>query len=113
MERTKEEIVKEIKTIIENNIQPNVAMHGGEIVFKDFDVDSGNVLVMLSGSCSGCSSSMVTLKLGVENMLKHYVKEVTGITGVDDPNFNDPYYTNYDTFQEEEYYSTDEYKKED
>jgi hypothetical protein len=61
----------------------------------------------MSGSCSGCASSTMTLKMGVENMLKHYIKEVKSVIGVDDPNFNDPYYTQapfYDTWQEEEFF---------
>ena len=92
MERTKEEILEQISTIIEENINPAVASHGGMIKLEDFDEESGRVLVMLSGGCSGCASSTITLKMGVENMLKHYVPEVTGVEGMDDPNFNDPFY---------------------
>ena len=93
MERTKEEILKQISTIIEDNINPAVAGHGGMIELQDFDMESGSVLVMLSGGCSGCASSTITLKMGVENMLKHYVPEVTGVEGMDDPNYNNPYYS--------------------
>ena len=92
MERTKEEILKQISTIIEENINPAVASHGGMIRLEDFDMNSGQVLVILSGGCSGCASSTITLKMGVENMLKHYVPEVTSVEGMDDPNFNDPFY---------------------
>ena len=92
MERTKEQIIEQISTIIEENINPAVASHGGMIRLEDFDMESGRVLVMLSGGCSGCASSTITLKLGVENMLKHYVPEVTGVEGMDDPSYNDPYY---------------------
>ena len=92
MERSKETISEEIKKIITNNIQPSVAMHGGEVIFQDFDERNGQVTMLMSGSCSGCASSMMTLKMGVENMLKHYVPEVQKVTGMDDPNFNDPYY---------------------
>ena len=92
MERTKEEILKQISTIIEENVNPAVASHGGMIRLEDFDMESGRVLVMLSGGCSGCASSTITLKMGVENMLKHYVPEVTGVEGMDDPSYNDPYY---------------------
>ena len=94
MERTKEEIIEQIKQIVEDNINPAVASHGGMIELKDFDMESGRVLVILSGGCSGCASSTITLKMGVENMLKHYVPEVTAVEGMDDPNFNDPFYTN-------------------
>tara|TARA_B100001287_G_scaffold253980_1_gene237073 strand:+ start:771 stop:1052 length:282 start_codon:yes stop_codon:yes gene_type:complete len=92
MERTKEEIVEQINHLIDSNINPAVAGHGGAIQFQDFDMESGRVLVMLSGGCSGCASSTITLKMGVENMLKHYIPEVNGVDGMDDPNFNDPYY---------------------
>jgi|TARA_B110000438_G_scaffold32500_1_gene32091 NFU1 iron-sulfur cluster scaffold homolog, mitochondrial len=92
-DRTKEEIIKEINFLVEDKIQPSVAMHGGEVRLEDFNMETGVALMLMSGSCSGCSSSTVTLKLGVENMLKHYVPEVKAVEGVDDPNFNDPYYT--------------------
>jgi Fe-S cluster biogenesis protein NfuA len=93
MERSKEEIIENIKYIIDQYVQPAVEQHGGYIKLEDFDQESGRVLVLLQGSCSGCASSTITLKMGVENMLKHYVKEVNGVDGMDDPNFNDPYYT--------------------
>ena len=92
MERTKEQIIENINEMLEVNINPAVASHGGHIQFEDFDMETGRVLVMLQGGCSGCASSAITLKMGVENMLKHYVPEVTGVEGMDDPNYNDPYY---------------------
>jgi Fe-S cluster biogenesis protein NfuA len=92
MDRTKEEIIKEIESIVEKNIQPGVEMHGGVVKLQDFDMDTGVALMLMSGSCSGCASSSITLKLGVENMLKHYVPEVNAVEGMDDPDFNDPYY---------------------
>jgi Fe-S cluster biogenesis protein NfuA len=92
-DRTKEEIVEEINAIVEKNIQPSVAMHGGIVKLENFDMETGIATMLMSGACSGCSSSTVTLKLGVENMLKHYVRELNAVQGVDDPNFNDPYYT--------------------
>ena len=91
-DRTKEEIIEEINAIVEKNIQPGVAMHGGVVKLENFDMETGIATMLMSGACSVCSSSTVTLKLGVENMLKHYVHEVTAVQGVDDPNFNDPYY---------------------
>jgi Fe-S cluster biogenesis protein NfuA len=86
------EIVKTINKVIDQYVQPAVEQHGGFIMFEDFDQETGRVSVLLQGSCSGCASSTVTLKLGVENMLKHYVPEVTSVVGMDDPNFNNPYY---------------------
>ena len=91
-DRTKEEIIENINHIVANNIQPGVEMHGGVVKLKDFDMESGVALMLMSGACSGCASSSITLKLGVENMLKHYVPEVNAVEGVDDPEYNDPYY---------------------
>ena len=91
-DRTKEEIIKNIEYIIDQYVQPAVEQHGGYIKLEDFDVESGKVSVLLQGSCSGCASSTITLKMGVENMLKHYVPEVNAVDGMDDPNFNNPYY---------------------
>ncbi len=92
MERTKEEIVEQINHIVEQSIQPAVEMHGGVVKLQEFDMDTGVALMLLSGACSGCASSSITLKMGVENMLKHYVPEVNAVEGMDDPNFNNPYY---------------------
>lgn len=87
-----DEIVKRINTLIDEQVQPAVEQHGGFIKFEDFDQSTGRVSVLLQGSCSGCASSTITLKMGVENMLKHYIPEVKGVDGMDDPNFNNPYY---------------------
>ena len=98
--RTKEEILKEINQIMEEKVAPNVAMHGGEVKVIDFDTETGILQTLLSGSCSGCASSTLTLKMGIENMLKHYIPEVKQVVGEDDPDFNTPYYsepfTDYD-----------------
>ena len=66
--------VKKIKEILNTKIRPAVARDGGDIKFKSFE--NGIVLVELQGSCSGCPSSLMTLKQGVQNLLCHYVKEV-------------------------------------
>ena len=88
-----DDIVKRINDVVETYIQPAVESHGGIVKLEDFDMESGKALMLMSGSCSGCASSTITLKLGVENMLKHYVPEVTAVDGMDDPNYNDPYYS--------------------
>ncbi len=67
-------IVKKIKELIETYVKPAVEMDGGNIAFKHFD--KGIVTVILQGSCSGCPSSTVTLKAGIEGMLKRMVPEV-------------------------------------
>jgi Fe-S cluster biogenesis protein NfuA len=71
------EIVKKIKDLIETYVKPAVEMDGGNIEFKNFD--NGKVVVVLQGSCSGCPSSTVTLKAGIEGMLKRMVPEVTEV----------------------------------
>ena len=82
--REHDEIVKDIKTVLEEKVAQNVAAHNGAIGFIDFAADTGVATLKLSGSCSGCAMSAITLKRGVENMLKHYVPEVTSIVGKDD-----------------------------
>jgi len=74
------EIVKQIKELIETRVRPAVAQDGGDIIFRGFE--DGIVLLELHGSCSGCPSSTVTLKNGIENMLKHYVPEVIAVEAV-------------------------------
>lgn len=72
-----EELVKKIKDLIDTYVKPAVEMDGGNIEFKSFD--KGVVSVILQGSCSGCPSSTVTLKSGIEGMLKRMVPEVTEV----------------------------------
>ena len=89
--RPKEEVVKEIEKIIEDYIQPSVAMHGGRVELQDFD--EGIATIFMSGACSGCAMSSLTLHAGIENMLKYYIKEVVAVKGVEDENSEvDPYY---------------------
>ena len=75
-----DETVKKIIDVLDTKIRPAVARDGGDIKFKSF-VD-GVVKVELQGSCSGCPSSLMTLKQGVQNLLKHYVKEVNSVEAV-------------------------------
>ena len=76
------DIVAEIKELIETRVRPAVAADGGDIIFKGFDGGSGTVFLHLQGSCSGCPSSTITLKNGIENMLRHYVPEVSAVEAV-------------------------------
>ena len=71
------ETVKKIIDVLDTKIRPAVARDGGDIKFKSFE--NGVVKVELQGSCSGCPSSLMTLKQGVQNLLKHYVKEVNSV----------------------------------
>ena len=75
-----DEVVKKIINVLDEKIRPAVARDGGDIKFKSFD--NGLVTVELQGSCSGCPSSMATLKQGVQNLLCHYVPEVKRVEAV-------------------------------
>ncbi len=72
-----DETVNKIIEVLDTKIRPAVARDGGDIRFKSFE--NGVVKVQLQGSCSGCPSSLMTLKQGVQNLLKHYVKEVSSV----------------------------------
>ncbi len=74
------EIEKKIISILNSKIRPAVARDGGDIKFQEFK--NGKVKVMLKGSCSGCPSSTLTLKKGVENLLCHYIPEVKEVLAV-------------------------------
>ena len=78
------EVVAMIKELLEVRIRPAVQEDGGDIKLVEFVQDTGVVKVRLEGSCVGCPSSSVTLKSGVENMLQHYIPEVTGVEAVDE-----------------------------
>ena len=75
-----DDTVKKIMDVLDTKIRPAVAKDGGDIKFKSFK--NGVVKVELQGSCSGCPSSLMTLKQGVQNLLKHYVKEVNSVEAI-------------------------------
>ena len=75
-----DETVKKIIEVLDTKIRPAVARDGGDIKFKSFS--DGVVKVELQGSCSGCPSSLMTLKQGVQNLLKHYIKEVNSVEAI-------------------------------
>jgi len=64
-------------------VRPFVQEDGGDITFLEFNEETGIVYIVMKGSCAGCPSSSVTLKNGIENMLKHYVAEVTTCEAVE------------------------------
>lgn len=76
-----EEIVEQIKELLDTRVRPAVAGDGGDIVFRGYR--DGVVRLHMQGSCSGCPSSRATLKHGIENMLRHYVPEVVAVEQVD------------------------------
>ncbi|HEX6440925.1 MAG TPA: NifU family protein [Stellaceae bacterium] len=75
-----DEVVTQIKELLETRVRPAVAMDGGDIIFHDFE--DGVVYLHMQGSCSGCPSSTATLKAGIENMLRHYIPEVREVCAV-------------------------------
>lgn len=74
------DLVKQIRELIDTRVRPAVAQDGGDIIFRGFE--DGIVQLELHGSCSGCPSSTITLKNGIENMLKHYIPEVIAVEAV-------------------------------
>jgi Fe-S cluster biogenesis protein NfuA len=74
------ELVVQIKELLETRVRPAVAQDGGDIVFQGFE--NGVVYLHMQGSCSGCPSSTATLKMGIENLLRHYIPEVTEVRAV-------------------------------
>ena len=76
------EIVIEIKQLLDSRIRPAVAQDGGDILFDAFDETTGVLSLRMRGACAGCPSSSATLKSGVEQMMKHYVPEVTSVEQV-------------------------------
>jgi Fe-S cluster biogenesis protein NfuA len=76
------EIVAEIKQLLDSRIRPAVAQDGGDILFDAFDEETGVLSLRMRGACAGCPSSSATLKAGVEQMMRHYVPEVTRVEQV-------------------------------
>lgn len=75
------QIVEQIKELLETRVRPAVAQDGGDIVFHDYD--NGVVMLSMLGSCAGCPSSMATLKMGIENMLRYYIPEVEEVRAIE------------------------------
>ena len=78
---TDSETVQQIKHLIDTRVRPAVAMDGGDNIYDSFK--DGVVYLHMQGACSGCPSSTATLKMGIENMLKHYVPEVQEVRPID------------------------------
>ena len=91
MSKSDSEIIKEVQDLLDTRIQPAVSSHGGKINFVSYK--DGKLVLELSGACAGCAGSTMTLKYGVENMVKHYIPEVTEVDAVHDQNSGvEPYY---------------------
>lgn len=97
-----DEVVAMIKELLETRVKPAVAEDGGSIVYRGFDVTTGTVKLELQGACSTCSSSSITLKGGVENMLRHYIPEVKAVEEVFSDNGDEVMRANQKAFSEVE-----------
>ncbi len=75
-----DEVVQQIIELLDTRVRPAVAQDGGDIVFQKFE--EGIVYLHMQGSCSGCPSSTATLKMGIENMLRHYIPEIVEVRAV-------------------------------
>ena len=80
-EDEEDEVVSQIKELLYTRVRPAVAQDGGDIVFEDFT--DGTVTVQMRGACAGCPSSTATLKMGIENMLRHYIPEVKEVVAAE------------------------------
>jgi Fe-S cluster biogenesis protein NfuA len=76
------DIEKQIIEIIDTRVRPSVAMDGGDIIYQGFE--NGIVYLELRGACSGCPSSTITLKNGIESMLQHFIPEVQSVEAVNE-----------------------------
>ena len=94
-DRTPEEIEENIKFILKDKVAPSVAAHQGIINFISYE--EGTLKLQMAGSCSGCAMSQLTLKQGVESMMKHYVPEVQEIIAEDDNKAEEQGYTPWAT----------------
>ena len=77
-----DEVVQQIKHLLDTRVRPAVAMDGGDITFHSFE--EGVVTLQMRGACQGCPSSTATLKMGIENMLRHYIPEVVEVRPTED-----------------------------
>lgn len=80
MEEDEDELVAQIKELLDTRVRPAVAQDGGDIIYHGFE--DGVVYLHLQGSCAGCPSSTMTLKAGIENLLRHYIPEVVEVRAV-------------------------------
>ena len=90
-ERTNEEIIENIKHILDEKVAPSVAAHNGKINYISYN--DGILKLEMAGSCSGCRMSQQTLKQGVESMMRHYVPEIHTIESEDDETAKEQGYT--------------------
>lgn len=77
-----DEVVAQIRKLLETRVRPALAEDGGDVVFRGFDAERGIVYLHMRGACAGCPSATMTLKNGIESLLRHYVPEVNAVESV-------------------------------
>lgn len=82
------DVINQIKELLNLRIRPAVAKDGGDIVFNSFNGEEGIVYLTMRGACAGCPSSTATLKMGIENMLRHYIPQVEEVRATEDESPN-------------------------
>lgn len=83
-----------ISYILEEYVNPSVAMHGGSVSFNEYDDTNSILYLNMNGACSGCSMSTHTLQMGVTQLIQHYIPEIKMVEGIDDPDSTvDPYFS--------------------
>ena len=105
MTRTKDQILRDIQSVMEKYVNTTVAQHGGLVEVKEFDMETGKLTMMMKGACSGCAGSTATLKKGIESTMKHYIPEVKSVEGEDDPNSTTKPYYEYNSWDGPDYAS--------
>lgn len=90
--RNNDEVVSDVKRLLAEYVEPAVAEHGGSVNFVSYE--DGNLILEMSGACSGCAGSAMTLQFGIEKLIKEHIPEVKDISAYEDPfSTVDPFYT--------------------
>ena len=90
--RSVKDILADVQQLLDRQINPALEMHGGKADALDFNDQTGEIRLLMSGGCSGCAGATYTLQMQVEGLLKHYIPEITKVVGVDNEADNNPYY---------------------
>ena len=90
--RSVKEILENVQDLLDKQVNPALEGHGGKADALDYNDQTGEVRLLMSGGCSGCAGATYTLQMQIEGLLKHYVPEIKKVVGVDNEEDNNPYY---------------------
>ncbi len=90
--RSVKEILENVQDLLDRQVNPALEGHGGKADALDYNDQTGEVRLLMSGGCSGCAGATYTLQMQIEGLLKHYVPEIKKVVGVDNEEDNNPYY---------------------